>query len=493
MADYTLTMAAGDYSVTAEDGNTKVALDGADLKLQPDADVFGDSLDDWTEMAGSAIWSAKQGVGTESLSESDGILTNTPATAGGWDIGARRSNVSYAADGDVVFYCSDTETGTGDSFGIIDMDFWRNAGNLVFLRYLALAVNRYVQTYKVINGSATKMTEAGPLAASSYYFRIRRDAEDNGGGDNFFYFYTSSDGSSWTTRHSAQVRDATHFSEAHALYPIIENIDSGLSTSFSPSYTHYYQYTGDIAAQVFWPDSPEATLIESGQTYAFDAGAGNVWALTGASSNEDGDGGTVKYKGGYSDDGSTITWVDVAWSAIATINTNAGNGDYDGHRYLHFKAQFNSDGTQAPNLTDFTVSGTAGPAAFTLEQSSTEAIDGTYSLKIMGPVAGQADRYLYQYIDTEPGVRYYCSAWAYCTVAPTTGNFYVQAYDQIGSAVIEQAKVSSTTSAWSNKGFHFTAPASCVRMTLRVGGNVKGGTIYWDGVDVQRCEVKDYP
>jgi hypothetical protein len=56
----------------------------------------------------------------------------------------------------------------------------------------------------------------------------------------------------------------------------------------------------------YWPDSPEADIVDSaniggGESYAYDIGADKTWCLTGASSVEDGDGGTNKWKVGFSD------------------------------------------------------------------------------------------------------------------------------------------------------------------------------------------------
>lgn len=129
---------------------------------------------------------------------------------------------------------------------------------------------------------------------------------------------------------------------------------------------------------------------------------------------------------------------------------------------------------------------------FTLSQSNAQVKNGSYSLKVEGATYSQQEGYQRQYITTLPGEAFYVSGWVYCTVAPTTGNFYVKLYDETGTALIEESQISATTSGWRKVAFYADAPASCVKMSLRVGGNVKGGTCYFDGASCKRLRVKDY-
>jgi hypothetical protein len=157
------------------------------------------------------------------------------------------------------------------------------------------------------------------------------------------------------------IYDATYFTENHLLYADISTIASGTGAGFTPEYSYYRQWTGDIAAQRFWPDSPTIYVIDNGAVeWAFDATSGCVWGLTGAACTKTEPGtSTVKFKVGFSDTGllADVTWVDGAWQTIAQVNANAAAGLYDGHRYLHVQAQFNSDSTDQPDLTDFSILG----------------------------------------------------------------------------------------------------------------------------------------
>jgi hypothetical protein len=112
---------------------------------------------------------------------------------------------------------------------------------------------------------------------------------------------------------------------------------------------------------VYWNDSPEIYVINApGDEFAFDAGAGNIWALVSAASvlSEPGTS-TVKFKVGVSDTGllTDVTWIDALWQTIAQVSANAAAGLYNGHRYIHVKTQFNSAGSDQPTLTSFSITG----------------------------------------------------------------------------------------------------------------------------------------
>jgi len=193
------------------------------------------------------------------------------------------------------------------------------------------------------------------------YLRIKR-LITAGPSNNYFYAYWSQDGIAWNLVWSGQIRDATYFHENHLLYPIELRYCDATLESFTPEDTRYYQYVTDIVAQRFWPDSPEVLIVNnSGVDWAFDAGFGFVWDWDSASDTKSEPGtSSIKYKVGVSDTGAfgDITWIDATWKTIAEVSANAAAGLYNGYRYTHVKAQFNSDGTDKPTLTDFTMAGT---------------------------------------------------------------------------------------------------------------------------------------
>lgn len=367
MADYTRNLPGDVFNVTTVDNNAKAEAGAGPPMVQvaPEGDVFGSVFDivNWTESSG---------IGAEGASflESTGVLTNvsgTPSTF--WDLIAQRE-FAYG-DCDLVFEWEDTENQVAASLSArIYAYLYLNATNYVWAEHRS---RRYSGTYdhlmwrKRINGVSTVLYNINYSGLpSKMRFRIKRVAATN-----TFTFYTATwNGSSWNSwvqRWSGVIYDATYFNYAHQLKPRSRIIHWATDpTEFTPELGAYFQKTDDgIAAQRFWPDSPEADIKDSvncggGESYAFDAAVGKTWSLTGASSVEDGDGGTVRWKVGFSDaaDGSGITW-DAAWRTIAEVNTNAGNGDYDSHRYLYVKWQGNSDNTQQPNATSFTISGAA--------------------------------------------------------------------------------------------------------------------------------------
>ena len=468
MADYTLTMADSDYSVTAVDQNTKVALDGSDLAVDLWEDEFGTSLDShWTE---GALFGTEGG----SINETGNVLVFSVAgAAGAW----RYKHVwSDAVFDDGVWETEFTNIGWVES--AFELVVHVDSSHWIFIDlYLATgSPTKQIRGYYDTGGGATHIaTQNLGSAPTTCGLRLTRSG-------NSWDLEYNIDGGGWSTLASGQTAAIGSSCRAGAC---VASYGNGNTSS---CYATYFRISG---SGYYWDDSPEATLVESGQTYAFDAGAGLIWQLTGGSSTEDGDGGSVKYKGGYSDDGSTVTWVDGSWQTIAQINTNAAAGNYDGHRYLHFKAQFNSDGSQAPNITDFTISG-ATATGTTITQSDTQAYESTYSAKVVGFAGSQVDNYVAHEITTNPGEDYYVEAWVYCTGAPTAGYFYLQAYDVDNTTEIDIAKVTTTTSGWRKIGFYFQAPASCGQVSIRVGGNAQGGTCYFDGADCIRLRAKDY-
>jgi hypothetical protein len=138
------------------------------------------------------------------------------------------------------------------------------------------------------------------------------------------------------------------------------------NTTFDPEATRYYQITDDgISAQRFWDDSPEVLVVDhAGVDWAFDAGAGLLWHIFDADCVKSEPGtSSVKFKLGGSDTGNNadVFWTDTTWLTISEVKARAASGAYDGYRYTHVRAQFNSDGTAQPSLSSFSISGAKAP------------------------------------------------------------------------------------------------------------------------------------
>lgn len=349
-----------DLSPSVVDNAEKVVLNGAVAELNADGDPYGSAIAQWLEIVGTDVWASHAPGNTEDLAESGGVQTIINETANLWARGARRNNVSFG-DCDIVFKISDTRYankpyGT-DHFATL----WRQTNDCVQIFYTARAAapgTLYVR--KVINNVGTILATVGIGNVPDLYLRIKRRLTVPA--NNSFTFYTSPDGAVWTQRWTGQITAAT-FDNSHLLYPLwFTQSGASADVDCAPDIDSYYQETVDIAAQRFWPDSPTIYVIDNALVeWAFNAGAGKVWALTGAACTKTEPGAsTVKFKVGYSDTGlhAGATW-DGAWRTIAQVNANAAAGLYDGHRYLHVQAQFNSDATDQPTLTDFTITGSA--------------------------------------------------------------------------------------------------------------------------------------
>ncbi len=366
MADYTRNLPADAVNFTTVDNNAKSEAGAGPPMVQvaPEGDEFGAALDgNWVEITGTEINAAWSGKSTASIAEGGNKLNWTDGAVP-WCVGERR-NIAYKdCDLEIEFDPTNAAVVVG-KVSLLIFAMWKDEGNFVRITYMPRrnVVNQKIDVYKYINSAATLLAEFLVGTQDPVKLRIKRVAATN----TFTLYYDI--GAGWVQLWTGVVSDATHFPVNADLYPIVAPYESTETGAFNPSCDFYRQKTdGGIAAQRFWPDSPEADIKDSvncggGESYAFDAAVDKTWVLTGASSVEDGDGGTNKWKVGFSDnpDGSGITW-DGAWRTIAEVNTNAGNGDYDGHRYLYIKWQGNSDNTQQPNATSFTISGTAAGA-----------------------------------------------------------------------------------------------------------------------------------
>lgn len=462
MADYVLTMADGDYGVTAVDNNTKVALDGAALKLALFSDEFGSALAaPWTESGEWREVNNEDGTVTEAGDELDVTTTVAPdvtsksksvVTAGVFDEFTVEMDVNdYTIDSDHNDYRADWGICVGDWAGqtefasifrrsrtagpVSDIVFYVHDGGVE----TAYSVNTAVTSFKL------KLNRTGNVFTGSY---------DIGAG--------------WV--------DFTTIT-----YPLTTALKLQLGGyARLGSISGDFEYCRITGSGYYWGDSPEASLVESGQTYAFDAGGGYKWVLTGASTVEDGDGGTVKYKVGYSDDGSTITWVDAAWKTAAEVNTNAGNGDYDDHRYLHVKAQYNSDTAQAPSLTSFTISGTKTLIVWTDEQSTDKFFKGAHSWKFVSPGAPISTHYYEQSMKVEPGEDIQYTKMMWCTVWGA-GNMFIELYDVSNGASLDKETFAATTTDWIPLQISARAPVGCTEMKWRFGLELSTSTTcYFD-------------
>lgn len=117
--------------------------------------------------------------------------------------------------------------------------------------------------------------------------------------------------------------------------------------------------TIDIAQRTFWNDSPGLLVVDHPEVdWALDAGQGNVWRLSGFASIRSEPGtSSVKFRMGISDTGlpADVRWLDNVWCSSDKIGENAQEGKYNGHRYLHIMAQFNSSGRDRPELTSVSI------------------------------------------------------------------------------------------------------------------------------------------
>jgi hypothetical protein len=359
------TVSAFDTSPALDDNNQKVIVDTGTAKLAPEGDEFGSALDtvNWTE-------SSEIGAEGGSLLESASVLTNvsgTPSTL--WDLIAKRE-FAYG-DCDLVFEWEDTKNQIASNLAARVYSYlWLNATNCVWAEHRSRRFSGaydHLQFRKHINGVTTTLFNVNYSGLpSKVRFRIKRVAATN-----TFTFYTAEwNGSSWDAyvqRWSGVIYDATHFNYAHQLFPRSRIIHWAMDpTEFTPELGAYFQKTDDgIAAQRFWDDSPECNVVNSGAVdWAFDAGVGQVWEISDASCVKSEPGtSSVKFKIGQSDTGNVADafWPDPTWLTISEVKARAATGAYDSYQYIHVKAQFNSDGTDQPALSSFSIYGAKVP------------------------------------------------------------------------------------------------------------------------------------
>jgi len=335
-----------DISPALDDNNQKVIVDGSSAKLAPDGDEFGSIIDTrWLKTVGDYI-------------ENGGVMVAQSGT-GGTDFIERQ--IEYE-DADIAVHWSNTYPLGGDlSYGcVLGLILGIDTDNFVRIRYFARKIGTpkfNIDTHKAVNGAWTIVDWTDNIGEqTSITFRIRRRKSDN----HFWTYYNT--GAGWIETWNGAIDSPGNFDSSSLVKPWIYAFRDTNSVDWKPEADNYYQVTDAIPAQRFWPDSPEILVVDhTGVDYAFDAGASHVWDFWNAECVKSEPGtSSVLFKVGWSNTGNDadVTWVDSTWRTIAQVDTNAAAGNYNGHRYIHVKAQFNSDGTDQSTLSSFTIQGT---------------------------------------------------------------------------------------------------------------------------------------
>jgi len=323
------------------DNNQKVDLNVAVAELQLFSDEFGDALDaHWT--IGDDGWGhAENG----SVAEAGGEVALSCTGA----VGAYRGKGIHTPyvfnDLTVEVDYHNWVKGPGDpQFNSALLLVQKDANNVVVIRRYYDGPNDYISAHKGVGGVFTTIGTFNTLALD-FGFRIVRS------GNNFDVYYNV--GAGWV---QLGVTTAAAIGADCSVYNSLFARGAGTTTVDDM----YCRITG---SGYYWNDNPEIYVIDNALVeWAFDAVTG-TWNLSGASAvlTEPGVS-TVKFKVGWSDDGTFVgtTWVDVAWQTIAQVNANAVAGLYDGHRYLHVQAQHHSTGPDQPTLTSFSITGSTG-------------------------------------------------------------------------------------------------------------------------------------
>lgn len=237
MADYVLTMADSDYSVTPVDGNTKVALDGADLAVAPEGDEFDETLD-------ATYWSSVDdplnlGRSGFDWSEGSGVVQAQPDTGSTEDDQLARQ-ITYG-DADIVVKFSDTDSGDKGSNAQIKNTLRLDDDNSVFIGYSSYgtspADHYLIRVGKWINRAYTQLYSGAQSNRATVYLRIKR-LLTAGPSNNYFYFYYSTDGSSWTEAYAGQI-SAASFDNADLLYPGPHAVCGTTTSAWRPEVDRY--------------------------------------------------------------------------------------------------------------------------------------------------------------------------------------------------------------------------------------------------------------
>jgi hypothetical protein len=331
------------------DNNQKVIIAAAIAKLAPEGDEFGTVFDsvNWTKIL------EQNGTITENAGVLRYTRTGTPMAV------VTKRNYLYK-DLDLVAHISETDCLLRPYGSDEFIKIYRSPITHINYSYIARAPVGFQKFFieKRINGVYSVLFSTIDYGLiHNLKLRVRRDSSTN-----TWWFYHDG-GAGWVLDYTAVITDATYFPVNSDVYPQLEVSQVTIADPFVIDFTKYYQETSAIPAQRFWSDSPEFYIINSpGDEYAFDAGIGLIWFLTGLSCTKSEPGSsTVKFKIGVSDTGLLVgtTWIDATWKTIAQVNNNALSGLYNGHRYIHIITQFNSSSEYQPTLTNFSLSGYA--------------------------------------------------------------------------------------------------------------------------------------
>lgn len=328
-----------DFDTALFDNNQKVALNGAVAELQTWSDEFGAVLEAHWSINSSGWGHTENGTVTESGNKLAIAATGVNLNYRGKGVYSPYVFNDLAVEVDYNNWVK----GPGDpQWNLANLLVQKDINNLVLMRRYYDGPNDYISAHKVV---ATVWTTIGTFntVVTNFKLKIVRS------GNNFDTYYDV--GAGWV---QLGITTAAIIGANCSVYVSALARHTG-TTSFDAMYC---RITG---SGYYWDDSPEIFVIDNALVeWAFDAGLGNVWDLSGASCTKTEPGAsTVKFKVGYSDNGllSGATWPDAIFQTIAQVAANAAAGLYDGHRYLHVIAQFASGGADKPDLTDFSIAG----------------------------------------------------------------------------------------------------------------------------------------
>jgi len=382
MTDWNRALQADYIDFTTDDNDVKLIWDAA-VKLAPEGDEFGSAIDgvNWVDVDDPYGYGWRtNGFWTES---GDKVWWSRLSPTG-WEGNFLQRQFQYD-DADVFIYWSDTCRILTDTTSAIELVLWKDEDNcvrIIFLprdQYGSIDENHILVTERV-NGVSTAHYNVDIGAQADLWMRIKRVR--GSGTQTFTFYYATADPAAtpanWIEAWSGVIYDATHFNENHQLYPgpVASNVIANTPKTFHPDVNYYRQWLADIAAQRFWPDSPQCNIIDSAAgavEHVADMGMGRIFVGSGFICTKLEPGiSSVKFKAGYGDVPNRIsaTWISGGtWMTEMELNTQVAAGVLNGHRYLFLKAQFNSDNTVQPALTNIIISGqSVSPVIITIKR-----------------------------------------------------------------------------------------------------------------------------